>query len=123
MSLIEQDIILIKEKLKELCIGTVKLPVCISRVKIYESLKDQLNCDIDEYNFCQTLSELISNKTIKGYEIRKGRTGGVHKEGLYSDHDIRRQKKIKERNDKKNQKTIQLKIDNNCYTAKIIIYF
>lgn len=63
---------------------------CISSVFVYDALKTEMG-SISKSRFCNTLSSNINNGVIKGFSLRRGRNGGIHREGVFTGHDKQRQ--------------------------------
>jgi hypothetical protein len=111
----ESDISIIKQKIIELCCGKNVVP----RKKLYSILKDQLEIKIDESKFCQAISQLILDKIISGYEIRRGRSGGLHLAGIFDKHDAKRKEKLKKREERRNNEIISIGAGGNTYLVKM----
>lgn len=95
---------------------------CISSTVIYDALKSEL--DFSKSRFCNNLSVSINKRIIKGFELRKGRNGGVHRKGVFSGHDKNRKvetKRQKRKYTKRNFKGLccDVEIDNIQYRARI----
>jgi translation initiation factor 2 beta subunit (eIF-2beta)/eIF-5 len=110
----ENDISLIQKSIKEKILNKNVVP----RSVFYDLLKDKLESKIDKTAFCQVISQLIASNIISGYEIRRGRTGGIHLKGLFSGHDAKRIEKTKIKTEKKQKTTTSIKIDDINYLVK-----
>jgi hypothetical protein len=115
LTLSKNDVSLIEKIIKEKVLNKNVIP----RSVFYDSLKEKLESKIDKYTFCQAVSYLIANNIISGYEIRRGRTGGIHMKGLFNGHDAKRIEKIKIKEDKKQKTTTSIQIDGTSYVAKV----
>ncbi len=114
LTLSKNDISLIEKIIKEKVLNKNVIP----RSVFYDLLKEKLESNTDKHTFCQAVSYLIANNIISGYEIRRGRTGGIHLRGLFSGHDARRVEKVKIKEEKKQKTTTSIKIDGTSYIAK-----
>lgn len=65
---------------------------CLSSAVIYDALKSELN--FSKSRFCNNLSASIASNLIKGFELRKGRHGGIHRKGMFDNHDKDRNAEI-----------------------------
>ena len=106
------------EIIKKEIVAQVTNNKVVPRIFFYKSLGDKLDTTLDKDIFNHALSNLISEKQIYGFEIRRGRSGGIHREGLFDKHDARRHKKIKAREDKHSKETVTIKIDKQLYLVK-----
>ena len=111
----KDDISLVEKSIRERVLNKNVIP----RSVFYDLLKGKLESKVDKYTFCQAVSYLIANNIISGYEIRRGRTGGIHLRGLFSGHDAKRIEKIKIREEKKQKTTTSIQIDGANYIAKV----
>lgn len=51
--------------------------VCISRSKLFESIKDILGLNIEQYQFERAITTAIREKKIEGFATKHGRNGGI----------------------------------------------
>jgi len=56
---------------------------CISRSKLYESVKDLLGITLEKYRFEREITKAIKNGSLKGFETRPGKSGGICKAGVF----------------------------------------
>lgn len=56
---------------------------CISRSKLYESVRDHLNITLEEYRFEREITKAIKSGKLKGFETRPGKGGGICKAGVF----------------------------------------
>jgi hypothetical protein len=89
---------IIVEVLERVCQGAV----CFTRPKLFSLVKDEfssrnISLDMLEIQFSNILSRDIKDKKINGFAVRRGKTGGVHRIGVFTDHDAKRKKVKKPR--------------------------
>jgi hypothetical protein len=111
----KNDIYLVEKSIKEKIVNKNVIP----RSVFYDLLKEKLESKVDKYVFCQAISYLIANNIISGYEIRRGRTGGIHLRGLFGGHDAKRIEKIKIKEEKKQKSITSIQIDGENYFAYV----
>jgi len=108
-----EDIQLIQNTLEEKCNDLI----CIPRIEIFSSIKNQLSRTLEEYKFNLALTKAIKEKDIIGFELRKGRKGGICREDAYKKYDEEQKRIIKEKEEKRN--SCLIKIEKDQYLAKI----
>lgn len=93
---------------------------CISTMVVYGALKD--NFDMPKTRFSTLLSSAINDGILEGFSIRRGRNGGIHKEGAFDNHDLNRQRESerpKRTYNKRNNDSTNVNIGDELYTARI----
>jgi len=77
--LTENHIKLIKDILKESCVGAA----CIKRCEVYEKLKELTAVDMELYRFEREITVALRDGRITGYETKPGRFGGICRAGAF----------------------------------------
>ena len=109
-----KDIEIIKRELATNVVGNKVVP----RSFFFELLNDDLEVDLDECTFKEALSSLIGSEKIAGFQVRRGRSGGIHTKGLFDKHDAKRQEKLKARESKRAKETVTIKVEGQSYIIK-----
>lgn len=61
--------------IQESCLDGMVVP----RAVLFSKFENKTNSGIEMYKFKQAISYLINSKAITGYDIKKGRNGGIYK--------------------------------------------
>lgn len=64
-------------------------PVCVSRPDIFQAIQSSLG-DMTELSFNNKLSDALRLDKLPLFATRRGRTGGIHRKGVFDQHDATR---------------------------------
>lgn len=93
--------------LEEQCNGEV----CVSRPDIFEAVEDLMG-DVEVDRFTIVLSNALKNNEFPGFKTRRGRSGGVHRDGAFNERDASKGVKVT-----KTQTPVE--VDGNLVHAKL----
>jgi len=86
----EEQINLIQETLDISIQGDDRIPKKI----LFEAINERVPLEMEQYQFEYLLTRAIRSGTVRGYEVRQGRGGGVCKAGAFKEKDAKRKKSV-----------------------------
>lgn len=86
----KEQVELIQNTLDASITGTI----CIPKKILFESINEHHSLEMEQYQFELLLTKAIRSGSIKGYEIRQGRAGGVCRAGAFDEIDAKKKSKV-----------------------------